>query len=90
MISPTTLIGSIVNLGETTQEEMGESGGDGIMGKFEEFRDVVGEANERVTGISESLAAIDGQEVECTIKVNIETTGELPAFAAGTALDRMN
>lgn len=84
------LIGSIVNLGETTQEELGESGGDGVIGKFEEFRDVVGEANEHVTGISEGLEAIDGQEVECTITVNIVTNGALPAFATGTALDTMN
>lgn len=86
------LIGSIVNLGETTQEEMGESGGDGIIGKFEEFRDVVGEANGHVTGISAGLEDIDGKEVECTIKVNIITTGGLPAGLAhstGTALDTM-
>lgn len=84
------LIGSIVNLGETTQEELGESGGDGVIGKFEEFRDVVGEANEHVTGISEGLESIDGQEVECTITVNIVKNGDLPAFATGTALDTMN
>ena len=84
------LIGSIVSLGETTQEKLGESGGDGVIGKFEEFRDVVGEANGHVTGISEGLEAIDGQEVECTITVNIVKNGDLPAFATGTALDTMN
>lgn len=84
-----TLIGSITNLGATSEEVLGESGGDGVIGRFEEFRDVIGEANEHVTGISEGLAAIDGQEVECTIRVNIETTGGLPAFAEGT-LGNMN
>lgn len=91
------LIGAINNLGETTEEILaggGESGGEsgGVIGRFEEFKDVIGEANEHVTGISEGLAAIDGQEVECTIKVNIETTGGLPAGLAhstGTALDTM-
>lgn len=91
------LIGAITNLGETTEEILaggGESDGKsgGVIGRFEEFKDVIGEANEHVTGISEGLAAIDGQEVECTIKVNIETTGGLPAGLAhstGTALDTM-
>ena len=91
------LIGAINNLGETTEEILAggsESGGEsgGVIGRFEEFKDVIGEANEHVTGISEGLAAIDGQEVECTIKVNIETTGGLPAGLAhstGTALDTM-
>ena len=83
------LIGSINNLGETTEEILGEPGGDGVIHKFEEFKDVIGEANDHVTGISTGLAAIDGQEVECTIKVNIITTGGLPAFAEGTALGKM-
>ena len=84
------LTGSIVNLGEQTEEILGESEGDGVIGRFEQFRDVIGEANEHVTGISDGLAAIDGQEVECTIKVNIETSGGIPAFASGTALGAMN
>lgn len=92
------LIGAINNLGTTTEEILaggGESDGEsgGVIGKFEEFKNVIGEANEHVTGISEGLAAIDGQEVECTIRVNIETTGGLPAGiagATGTALDTMN
>ena len=70
-----TLIGSITTLGETTEETLGESGGDGIIGRFEQFKDVIGEANEHVHSISDGLAAIDGQEVECTIKINIETSG---------------
>lgn len=92
-----SLIGVINQLGETTEEILaggGESDGEsgGVIGRFEEFKDVIGEANEHVTGISEGLAAIDGQEVECTIRVNIETTGGLPAglaHATGTALDTM-
>ena len=70
-----TLIGSINDLGTTSEETLGESGGDGVIGRFEQFRDVIGEANEHVHSISDGLAAIDGQEVECTIKVNIETSG---------------
>ena len=84
-----TLVGSIEYLGDKTEEEMGESGGDGIIGRFEEFRDVIGDAEEHVQGINHGLDDIDGKEVECTIKVNIETTGGLPAFAEGT-LGNMN
>ncbi|MCM1201398.1 MAG: hypothetical protein NC312_09215 [Bacteroides fragilis] len=84
------LIGSIVNLGETTEETLGEPDGDGITGRFGQFKDVVAEANEQVHGISDGLAAIDGQTVECTIKINIETSGGLPAYASGTALGAMN
>lgn len=85
-----TLTGAITNLGTTTEEVMGESGGEGVIGRFEQFKDVIGEANSHVTGISDGLDAIDGKEVECTIKVNIETTGSLPAgFGAwtGTAMN---
>ena len=87
------LIGSIINLGETTEETLGESGGDGVTGRFEEFRDVIGEANEHVHSISDGLDEIDGREVECTIKVKIETTGGLPAEIANSAetgLDNMD
>lgn len=84
------LIGSIVNLGETSEETLGESGGDGVIGRFEEFKEVIEEAKDHVTGISEGLDDIDGKEVECTIKVNIETSGKFPAFATGTALDTMD
>ena len=91
------LIGAIDNLGTKTEEILvgGEDGGEsgGVIGRFTEFKDVIGEANEHVTGISDGLSAIDGQEVECTIKVNIETTGGLPvglAKSTGTALDTMN
>ncbi len=80
------LIDSIIDLGDTTEETLGESGGDGVTGRFEGFRDVIGEAKEHVTGISDGLAAIDGQEVECTIKIHVESDG-FPAYASGTALE---
>lgn len=81
------LIGSITNLGEQTEEILGDSGGDGVIGRFEEFESIIEEANEHVTGISDGLKAIDGQEVECTITVNIKTNGSLPsAIGAGMNL----
>ena len=48
---------------------------------------MIEEAKDHVTGISEGLDEIDGKEVECTIRVNIETNGSLPAFAEGTLGD---
>ena len=84
------LIGSITSLGEKSEETLGESGGEGVIGRFEQFRDVIGEANEQVTGISDGLDAIDGKEVECTIKINIESNGSIPHFAEGTVLGNMN
>lgn len=73
------LIGAITSLGEQSEETLGESGGEGVIGRFEQFRDVINEANEHVTGISDGLEAIDGKEVECTITVNIKQNGNLPA-----------
>lgn len=84
------LIGSITSLGEQSEETLGESGGEGVIGRFEQFRDVINEANEHVTGISDGLDAIDGKEVECTIKINIESNGSIPHFAEGTVLGNMN
>ena len=83
------LIGSIVNLGDTTQEEMGESDGEGILGKFNEFKGVIEEAANQVKSISEGLDEIDGKEVECTITVNVKMNGSIPAFASGTVLGNM-
>ncbi len=75
-----TLVGSIEYLGDKTDEEMGESGGDGIIGRFEEFEGVIEEAKDHVQSINKGLDEIDGKEVECTIKVKIETSGGgLPA-----------
>lgn len=84
------LIGAITSLGEQSEETLGESGGEGVIGRFEQFKDVIGEANEHVTGISDGLDAIDGKEVECTIKINVESNGSIPHFAEGTILGNMN
>ena len=72
-----------------TEEEMGESGGDGIIGRFEEFEGVIEEAKDHVQSINKGLDEIDGKEVECTIKVKIETSGGgLPAgIGAGMNLE---
>lgn len=88
-----TLTGTVISMGETARETLGESGGEGVIGKFEEFSDVISKANEHVTGISNGLKAIDGQEAECTIKIHIEQYGSTiggAAMAAGTALNAMN
>lgn len=87
------LIGAIDDLETSAKDTLGESGGDGVIGKFEEFKNVIEEAADHVTSISDGLTKIDKKTVECTIKVNIETTGGLPAgisHATGTALDSMN
>lgn len=88
-----TLTGAVISMGETARETLGESGGEGVIGKFEEFSDVISKANEHVTGIFNGLKAIDGQEAECTIKIHIEQYGSTiggAAMAAGTALNAMN
>lgn len=79
-----------ITVGEQSEETLGESGGEGVIGRFEQFKDVINEANEHVTGISDGLDAIDGKEVECTIKINIESNGSTPHFAEGTVLGNMN
>ena len=84
------LIGSITDLGETTDETLGEADGDGVIGRFEEFKDVIGEANEHVHSISDGLNEIDGKEVECTIKVNIETSGGTAFTGSAHVLGSMN
>lgn len=84
-----TLVGSIEYLGDKTEEEMGESDGDGIIGKFNEFKGVIEEAANHVKSISEGLDEIDGKEVECTITINVKMNGSIPAFASGTVLGNM-
>lgn len=74
-----SLTTSITGLQSTTEETLGDPGGNGVIGRFEQFKNVLGEASEHVQSIPKGLAAIDGKEVECTIKVNIETNGSLPA-----------
>ena len=83
------LTASITTLGEITEETLGEPGGDGVIGRFGEFKDVIAEANEQVTGIADGLNAINGTTAECTIKINIESDG-FPSYAAGIALGAMN
>lgn len=85
-----TLVGSIEYLGDKTDEEMGESGGDGIIGRFEEFRDVIGQADEHVKSISDGLDEIDGKEVSCTIHVNIETSGSTGFTGSAQVLGSIN
>lgn len=82
------LISSITSLGSTASEILTGDGNDedksgGVIGRFEQFKDVIGEANEHVTGIATGLHDIDGETVECTIKVNVEQNGELPAYSKG-------
>ena len=84
-----TLVGSIEYLGDKTGEEMGEPDGDGIIGKFTEFKNVIEEAANQVKSISEGLDEIDGKEVECTITVNVKMNGSIQAFASGTVLGNM-
>lgn len=81
-----TLVGSIEYLGDKTEEEMGEPDGDGIIGKFNEFKGVIEEAANHVKSISEGLDEIDGKEVECTITVNIKTNGSMPS-ALGSGMN---
>lgn len=83
------LIGSITNLGETSMETLGEADGDGVIGKFNEFKGVIEEAANQVKSISEGLDEIDGKEVECTITINVKMNGAPTAFASGTVLGNM-
>ena len=84
-----TLTGSIETLGETTLETLGEQDGNGVIGKFNEFKGVIEEAANQVRSISAGLDEIDGKEVECTITVNVKMNGSIPAFASGTVLGNM-
>lgn len=86
-----TLTGAITALGEKTTEVVGSTDeGETINGRFQQMSDVLGEADAHVTGISDGLDAIDGKEVECTIKVNIETNGSTSFVGAGMVLGSMN
>ena len=84
-----SLTGSLDDLNNKTADILGEPGGTGVIGKFEQFKQPIQEAQNHVKEIYEGLEDIDNEEVECTIKVNIETTGGLPKFAEGT-LGNMN
>lgn len=84
-----TLTGSIRELGSTSGEILGEPDGEGVIAKFNEFKNVIAEAASHVTGISEGLEAIDGQDVECTVTVNMKMNGGIHEFASGTVLGGM-
>lgn len=84
------LIGSIVDLGEQTEEVLGEPGGEGVIGRFEQFKKPIQEADEHVKSISNGLDEIDGKEVECTIKVTIETSGSTGFTGSAQVLGSMN
>lgn len=84
------LIGSIVDLGEQTEEVLGEPGGEGVIGRFEQFKKPIQEADEHVKSISNGLDEIDGKEVECTIKVKIETSGSTGFTGSAQVLGSMN
>ncbi len=84
-----TLIGSIDSLKTSINDTLGESGGNGIIGKFEQFKQPIQEAQSHVEGIYEGLQDINNEKVECTIKVNIEKNGEIPLYAEGL-LGNMN
>ena len=73
-----TLIDSIVSLGDTTEKVLGEPGGEGVIGRFEQFQQPISDADAHVQSISDGLEKIDGQEVECTIKIHVESDGPLP------------
>ena len=73
-----TLIDSIVSLGDTTKEVLGEPGGEGVIGRFEQFKQPISEADDHVQSIARGLEDIDGQNVECTIKIHVESDGPLP------------
>ncbi len=73
-----SLTTSITGLQSTTEETLGDPGGNGVIGRFEQFKNVLGEASEHVQSIPKGLEDIDGKKVECTIKVTIETNGSLP------------
>lgn len=47
------------------------------------------DAQRRKASISDGLEQIDGQEVECTITVNVKMNGSFPQFADGTAFGQM-
>lgn len=83
------LIGSITDLGNQTKEVLGEPGGEGVIGRFEQFEQPIGEADQHVKSIFEGLNDIDGKEVECTITVNVNEVGG-SHYAKGTVLGSMN
>jgi TP901 family phage tail tape measure protein len=81
-----SLVSSIEKAGETTAEVLGEPDGDGAIGSFGRMGGVIAEAGSHVEGIIDGLIELDGMAAECTIVVNVETRGGVPAYAEGTAV----
>ncbi|MCI9676966.1 MAG: phage tail tape measure protein, partial [Lachnospiraceae bacterium] len=81
-----SLVSSIEKAGETTAEVLGELDGDGAIGSFGRMGGVIAEAGSHVEGIIDGLNELDGMAAECTIVVNVETRGGVPAYAEGTAV----
>ena len=84
--SSDSLISSIADVGEAAAETLGEPDGEGMIGKFGELGGTIAEAGSHVEGIIDRLNELDGMDAECTITVNIETKGDMPAYAEGTAI----
>ena len=83
------LIGSVTGLGQQTEEILGEPDGEGVTGRFSQLSDIIGQAEEHAAGISDELTQIDGREVSCTIKVNVEMNGELPSVIGGSGSSKL-
>lgn len=84
--SSSDLVSSIENLGETTTETLGEPDGEGVIGKFGEMGNTIAEAENHVQGIIDKMNDLDGMTAECSIVVNVQTVGGVPAYADGTAI----
>ncbi len=78
------LIGSVGNLGQKTEEILGEPDGEGVTGRFGQLSEVIGQAKDYVHEMLEGLRDIDGETFECTIKINVDMNGELPGAISGT------
>lgn len=72
------LISSIETLGETTAEQIGESGGEGVTGKFERFAEPIAEANSDLSGMKSTLEELDGKKY--TVELEIKGGGGLFGF----------
>lgn len=74
-----TLTGAIVGLGETTKTVLGskeDTGKEaGVIGKFQEFTDVIGEANTYFSEMLASLQTLSSQEWE--VKVTVTGNGAM-------------
>ncbi len=62
----------------------------GIIQQFSELSGIISESADHVENINNGLDELNGKVAECTIKVNIETNGSVPAYASGTDLGAMD